>query len=353
MPRLSLFPADLEHVVNHTRDLWQAMRGERLFITGGTGFFGHWLLESFLWANDRLKLDARAVVLTRNPAAFRAKSPQIALHPAIQCQAGDVRDFVFPGGGFAHVIHGATDASSQLNDQRPAEMFETIAGGTQRTLEFAAARRASNFLLISSGAVYGPQPVGVEHLVEDSPVAETVGSVSAYGEGKRLAEMLAVTAHRESGLNAKIARCFAFVGPNLPLDIHFAIGNFLRDALKGNAIEIRGDGTPYRSYLYAADLAVWLWTILFQGQACRPYNVGSDQGLSIAEVARIVAQLPDRASEVHQQRQPDPTKRPVRYVPSIDRARRELGLELRVPLVDALQRTFAWCRQHEGLRAAG
>src|ERR1039457_4591470 len=91
---------DLEHVLLHTRVLWEELRGNRLFLSGGTGFFGCWLLESFVWTNERLKLGASAVVLTRNHSAFERKALHLALHPSITLQAGDVRSFDFPAGQF-------------------------------------------------------------------------------------------------------------------------------------------------------------------------------------------------------------------------------------------------------------
>jgi hypothetical protein len=72
-------PSDLNHILDHTRDLWDEIWGEKIFIAGGTGFFGCWLLESFLWINQWLKHDSRATVLTRSPQAFIAKAPHLAL----------------------------------------------------------------------------------------------------------------------------------------------------------------------------------------------------------------------------------------------------------------------------------
>ena len=335
--------ADLDMILERTRDLWEEMRGERLFVTGGTGFFGCWLLESFAWANTRLNLGAEAVVLTRRPEAFAAKAPHLASHPAIRLLCGDVRSFAFPEGTFSHVIHAATEWSTSLNEDDPLRMLDTIIAGTRRALDFAVACRAQKFLLTSSGAVYGRHPVDISHLPEDYAGApDTMEPRSAYGEGKRLAELLCAIYARQHGLQTKIARCFAFVGPYLPLDTHFAVGNFIRDGLAGESIRISGDGTPYRSYLYAADLAVWLWTILLRGRSERPYNVGSDEGMTIAELAQAVGSYFGINIDIG--KRPTPGLPTQRYVPSTLRAREELGLSNWVPFADALDRTVSWHR---------
>ncbi|TRZ88537.1 MAG: NAD-dependent epimerase/dehydratase family protein [Methanosarcinales archaeon] len=338
---------DLDHILFYTEGLWEELRGKRLFITGGTGFFGCWLLESLAWANDKLDLNASALVLTRNFETFQKKAPRLASHPAIKFHGGDVRNFIFPEGEFSHIIHGATSASAKLNDEDPLLMFETIIEGTKHTLDFAVQCKAKNFLLTSSGAVYGKQPPDMTHIPEDYCGApDPTAPNSAYGEGKRAAELLCNLYAKKYGIEPKIARCFAFVGPYLPLDIHYAIGNFIRDGLNGGPIIVKGDGTPYRSYLYAADLAIWLWTILFKGETCRAYNVGSEEDMTIAELADTVAQCFQKPIEVRIAKSPDPNRPPERYVPSTKRAQIDLGIRQIVNLRAAIERTITHVHTH-------
>lgn len=340
---------DLDHVLAHTGGLWEDLRGSRLFITGGTGFFGCWLLESFAWANDALGLGAEVLVLTRDRAAFAAKHPRLTTHPAIRFHEGDIRSFAFPDGAFSHVIHGATEASAALNRDDPLGMIDTITQGTRHTLDFAQQCGAHRFLLTSSGAVYGAQPPDLGHIPEDYAGApDCARAGSAYGEGKRLAELFCAVYAEKHGLDVTIARGFAFVGPFLPLDSHFAVGNFLRDGLRGGPIRVGGDGTPFRSYLYAADLAVWLWTILVRGQPGRAYNVGSEEAITITEAAQRVAARFTPIPPVQIGRQPVAGEAASRYVPSTERARSELALGVWVGLDEALRRTIDWNRKTGG-----
>jgi dTDP-glucose 4,6-dehydratase len=338
--------ADLDHILGQCDNLWPQLHNSRIFITGGTGFFGTWILESIAWANDRKHLGITPTILTRNPQTFRAKAPHLADRPDFHFIQGDVRDFPFPSGPFTHIIHAATEASVRLVEEDPLQMFDTIVTGTRRTLDFARHSGARQFLLTSSGAIYGPQPATITHLPEDyTGGPDPAASHSAYAEGKRAAETLAASHAQKTGTQIKLARCFAFIGPYLPLDGHFAAGNFIRDALQGNPIHIAGDGTPHRSYLYAADLITWLWHILLRGTPGRPYNVGSEHSLSITQLAHMVSNCFTPTPEVRTAKTPDPSRPITRYVPSTQRARTELGLTQTIETCAAIQKTILWHTQ--------
>jgi nucleoside-diphosphate-sugar epimerase len=347
VPASRVSQEDLDHILDHTRPLWQEMRGQRLFLTGGTGFFGCWLVESFCSINRVLDLRAKVTILTRNPEAFAQKCPHLVSDPAVTLHKGDVRSFPFPGGEYSFVIHAATESWARQAETAPpstgVERLSAAINGTERALEFAATHGAHKFLLTSSGAVYGKQPGHLTHVPETyTGGPDPLDPASIYAEGKRVSELLCSECQERTGLECKIARCFTFCGPHLPIDRHFAIGNFIGDVLAGRPIQIQGDGTPRRSYLYAADLVIWLWTILFHAPSLVPLNVGSARDLSILELAQVVAATLSPETQILVARKADPGAAPARYVPSVDRAEKLLGLRERITLEDAIRRIAAW-----------
>ena len=345
LPRHSL-EAELDYIFDRAAPVWEALRGARIFITGGTGFYGTWLLESIVWAELRLQLGVEIVVLSRNPENFLSRHPFLLNHPFLQFIKGDIRTFPFPEGKFSHVIHAATEASEKLNKENPLLMIDTIVEGTRRALDFAVQAGVKHFLHTSSGAVYGDLPASLGPVREDYMGGPDISQPKwAYGEGKRLAELVCCIYGERHGISVKNARCFATIGPGLPLDTHFAIGNFISDALAGRDLIIKGDGTPIRSYIDVADLTIWLWHILVVGKAGNAYNVGSAEGHSIAEIARIVRDVLNPALEVMVMGQPISQQLALIYVPSTIKVRTEFGLSLGVSLSDSIRRTEVYCRQ--------
>jgi nucleoside-diphosphate-sugar epimerase len=343
MAQQPLSTADLDHILSKTKPLWEEMRNRRIFITGGTGFFGCWLLESFSHINRQLNLNAQATVLTRDPAAFAMKCPHLAADPALAFVTGDVRSFTSPDGDFQYLIHAANETSARQAPEQPLDLLTTIIDGTARVLNFAQTHATCKLLLTSSGAVYGKQPASLTHVPEDylgGP--DPLDPASVYAEGKRISEQMCALQSTHSPIEIKIARCFAFVGPHLPLDAHFAIGNFIGDVLAGRAIRINSDGTSRRSYLYAADLAIWLWTMLFQAPSLIPINVGSARDLSILELAQTVAQSLNTPTDIHVAKEAIPGADVSRYVPSVERAKELLRLSETINLQEAIRRTAAW-----------
>lgn len=340
---LRLPSEDLDHVVGLVGERWQHLRGKQLLLTGGTGFIGKWLLASFLQANQIYGLNSRVIVLSRKPELFCKEYPELNVRGDIKWLKGDVRDLrIEDANGCAFAIHAATDVVASTS---PNEILETCTTGTRRVLDaMAASAEVRRVLLLSSGAVYGGTPPEVTAIPESwAGAPDPLLPASAYGEGKRVSELLcAMAAAANPNMQVSIARCFAFVGPHLPLDKHFAIGNFIKAAMGSEDIHIQGDGTPIRSYLYAADLVYWLWVLLFDGPNTRVYNVGGAESISIGDLAHRVNHVLGGTGKVLIAKTPSPSALPQTYVPSIDRISNELTLRPIIDLDEAILRTARW-----------
>ena len=311
----------------------------QLLLTGGTGFFGRSLLRYWRSLEALRQNVPQVTVMTRSIENFERDYPEFCNQSWLQLHHGDVCiPKSYPRGiPFTHVLHAATD-STRGPALAPLERFDQIVVGVRNALDFAIECKARRFLYTSSGAVYGMQPPEVDQLYEDRlTMPDPLSSSNAYGVAKRTAEHLCTLYGDAYGLQIVNARCFAFLGQDLPLDVHFAIGNFVRDALWKDAITVHGDGTALRSYLDQSDLAHWLVALLDNGVAGQAYNVGSDEAISVSALAHLVRDVLAPGKPVQILGRGHETQARSVYVPNIQKVKREFGLSVTVPLRSAIQ----------------
>jgi dTDP-glucose 4,6-dehydratase len=347
--RHPIIEQDIAQVAQTVGPSLERLRGKRLLITGGTGFIGIWLLETIAWLNDQWDQPCRIYLPTRSPERFIRKVPHL-VRADIVLLSGDVRAFEYPDDRCDMIIHAAAPADPHALDHDPLSVASIIVDGTRRALDLAAQKRVESFLLVSSGAVYGSQPPELERMPEDYMGAPDLANPrSAYGEAKRYAEVLCALYREKFGVPIRIARPFTFVGPYQDIDAGFAVTDFLKEGLQGLPLHIRGDGTTIRSYCYASDLTIALWKVLLEAPTGRAYNVGSEEPISILELAYRVAAVLDHSIEISVARTPIQGRLPARYVPDTSRGKAELGLTIRVDLHVALMRTLSWMRDAQNI----
>lgn len=335
---------DLVASADDLLDDWKKLDGSRIFLTGAGGFFGKWLLETFLAARNKFNLDIKITVLLRKPNEFSNSYAEYIQQGVVSVVEGDIRNFSNPEKHFfTHVLHVAAGGNPSVKADE--FLFDNIVEGTRNILNFARQSGVQNFLYVSSGGAYGKQPNNLNFIDEDSPVWPhqiQYGYANIYGVAKRAAETLVACYAQEYGFQYSIARAFAFVGPLLPMQANFAIGNFIHNAVKGEDIIIKGDGTPLRSYLYASDLSTWLWKMVISPKN-NVYNVGSMEALSIEQLAQVVReeinpkiniQILENRTSIHSP--------PDRYLPSNKKIESEMGLVQKVSLRDAIKKTAKW-----------
>jgi nucleoside-diphosphate-sugar epimerase len=340
--RSGLDAGELFESISLTSAALRRLAGASLLVTGATGWFGTWLLDFLCAADDVLGLGIRVAAVSREPEDFLRRFEKFRGDERISWIRSDVQQLNAGSQEFSHVIHAAADSSEKGGGLSPQQQFDTIVEGTRRAIA-CAGPACQGFLLLSSGAVYGPAPPGAARFMDgQSGGPDPSLPSSAYAEGKRAAEQLCAIA-AAGGTPVRIARCFAFVGPHMPFDRHFAIGNFIADAVKGRPIQIMSDGKPQRSYLYMSDLMRALMLILVDGGTGRTYNVGSEAGLTIKELADRVNLVVGGRGVVLGGGVSDPGNR---YVPDTARLCNELEFVPAVPLDVAISRTAAWYRAH-------
>jgi dTDP-glucose 4,6-dehydratase len=339
---------DLKSITQSSAEDLRKIVNSQVVLTGASGFIGTWLSLSFLEARREFGGLGSIVLSCRNSRPLQSLLRDAGYTEGYEFVDSDVR--TFPEGIIQDrtlLIHAATPARASLNSENPLEMFDIIEQGQRRLLDLCSRKKAVRFLFLSSGAVYGSQPLDLAGFPETWTGAPDISNpTNAYHEGKRVAELMGFMFGKTCSTEFVSARLFAFLAPFLPLDEHFAAGNFIRDAFGGKQISVNSGGGSIRSYQYATDLCINLWALLIRGLPGEAYNVGSDTEVTIKELAKKISNAvsPQVETIIKGIDSPNTVNR---YVPQTTKIGLLGGTENQISLDEAISRTVKWLQEQE------
>lgn len=353
LDHIELLSEDFSDILDRSSACLKKLDGATIMVTGGSGFFGTWLAHSFFAAmcNNAYNFDIR--VVCRDPGRFIDAYPYFKKRKGFHFHAHNVVEpFPFKD-KVDYLIHAATSASAKLNAEKPLEMIDTILAGTRHALDFAVACKVKSFLFTSSGAVYGSIPYGVKVVESALTGPDLRQPKSAYAEAKRMAELLCAIYSSQHSMHTKLLRCFAFIGPFMNFDAHFAAGNFILDGIRGMAPHIKGDHRTVRSYLYGADLVNAILLTLAnptERSGTDTLNVGSSTPITIAELAETIRHNLGVADSVTYAEGRQLNDIIDWYVPNIDRLQSDYTFEPLSDLALGIKKTSTWLQAVNNFR---
>lgn len=337
---------DCARAVDAAGKVLEGLDGASLLITGGTGFLGSWICETISYLNEECGKGIQLHIVARGSERFTANLGHLAGKPYMDFIRSDVRNFAEMPKDVNFVMHAAANPDFRFHSSHPIETMTTIAEGTAAVLQ--AADRATNlrmFLNISSSAVYGGQPEGVARLSESfGGIPLVAASKSPYAEAKRYAEALCASARSEARMPVATVRPFTFLGPFQGLCAPWALNNFMNDALRKRPIRILSDGRTVRGYMYGADAAIWILAIMLGAKSGQVYNVGSSDGIPLADLAQKVALNAVPKPDVVLNASLTGVVPSSILVPDTSFVEKEFGLRLYTSIDLAVERTMAWHR---------
>lgn len=317
------------------------LKNQKVLVAGGTGFIGSWIAEFVTYLNDVHQFNTSLVILARNTDSFIAEKNHLATRSDIQFISKDIRNINELPQDISYIIHAAASPDNRNHVSNPIETIATITKGTDNLIDSAFnLPNLKKFLYLSSGQVYGKNASNIGLISESDFGSLDCNKITAiYPEAKRLAEATCCAYASQYKLPIVIARPFSFIGPYQSLSKPWAINNFINDALNNKTIRIVGNGEPVRSFMYPADLVVWILKILISGKINTAYNVGSPLGISLKDAAEKIVQIAQKNVNIDIKFNNFDI---YRFVPDITLCENELGLKINYNVENTLERSIAW-----------
>ena len=326
---------DLVEILNDSIVDIEYLRNSQIAVLGGSGFIGTWIVSFLDFANDALNLNIEVIVPTRDEILAKRKlritqDSIIKLLNVDYCKTNEVN---YQESKF--FIVGATPTNKFTGSHDDSKIKLATKNSVSSVIKFAQkVDWIPNVINLSSGAVYGEQ---VNTLQPEKDIELKALNLNQYSLSKIDAEFELQKSNTRGELSYSSPRLFAFLGPHLPLEAHFAIGNFLNDCLNGNNISVNGNPQTTRSYLHPTDLVMWLIKLLVKPTNL-PLNFGSDKSMTMKEIASHLSVIFD-GREIEYKKPHSPISH---YVPSIENTKKYLGVSQSVSFSEGMERWINW-----------
>jgi len=353
---------DLAYICKEAEAAFLALSGTQLLITGGAGFLGYYLVQAALRWNAR-EGRSNPIMVTVYDNYARGVPEWLVQQdstPNLKLVRHDIRSpLPNKAGPFNYIVHAAGIASPIYYRRHPIDTMDANITGLRILLDNALRHHSDTplegFLFFSSSEIYGDPPP------EQIPTPETFrGNVSCtgpracYDESKRYGETLCVNYARQYGLPIKIVRPFNNFGPGLKITDGRVIPDLCRNVMSDRDVVLHSDGSPTRTFCYAADAIVGYFKALVHGHPAEAYNIGVEAPeISIRDLTELVVdtardlfgykgEVVHRISEERDYLVDNPNRR----CPVIAKARNHFGYEPKIPLQEGIRRALLWYRDN-------
>ena len=340
--------SDCELVFQKASGKLKKLSGSTLLITGGTGFFGSWVSELVFYMNENHKMNVRLYLVDRDFEDFKSSLPHLVESENMKFIRSDIRHLTEIPSEVNYIIHAANNPDNRFHSSRPLESMTTVAEGIRAVVKSSSlTQNLLKIVNISSSSVYSMGKDCDKNFIEsDQGYAFNKKIKNCFGEANRYGESLCHAARNEFRLPIINVRPFTFCGAYQSIDSPWAINNFINDAINKRPISIFGDGNTVRSYMYGADLAVWLIIIMLYSEDGKTYNVGNGTGFSLREIAEKVSSFFQPSPSVLLNTSLTIQSNNTLLLPDISKAEKDFGLAQYTDIDRSIKRTVEWYKEN-------
>ena len=355
MKKDKIFKKEISNIIKIIENLSKTkINNKTFFLTGCTGFFGIWILCTFNELIKKHKLNTKIYVLTRNKNIKKTSIYNLSRNQKIKFIFGDIQKFNFTNNikNINYIIHGATTSAEEtFKGQNFNKKKKIIINGTKKVLRNAKKFNCNKIFYFSSGAVY--KNLDKNRIIKETdPIYKNTKfekkdhNISVLGKSKAQAEKLIISFCKKNKIKYTIGRFFTFVGPYMPINVHYAIGNFIHSKINKRKIILKSDGKSKRSYMYIADCITYFFLMLFGDKNNHIYNVGSDKKISIKELAILVDKITTKKDGIKIDQK---NKTTTCYIPSTKKIRKDFPKFNLTSINKSISKTFDHISQYKNI----